>query len=217
MTELVTPRGLRLDDTMVVFDWNGTIMSDRTRAAVATNAVLAAHNLPAVTEREFCDGFALPLHDWLASLGIAADGVERAEQEWNAAVAAIPAPPRPEAAAVLAALQDRGALLAVVSAASRAAVETDIARTGLTGAVGRVLTDVADKTRQLNSLRHLRERAVYVGDTEHDMACARQAGFTAVAITGGYRSSRALRAAAQTDVMIDSLAELAEILSPSRS
>lgn len=199
----------QLDDTMVVFDWNGTIMSDLCRAVGATNAVLTARGLAPLSQQRFQNGFALPLADWLARLGVVDAG--RAEAEWNAALQAAPAAPRAEAAAVLAELVDRGALTGVVSAAGSAAVEADVAAAGLSTLLGSVTGGIEDKTSHLSGLRSLRKRAVYVGDTEYDVRSALHAGFIAVAITGGYRPAAALRGTGASAV-IDSLSELPGVL-----
>ncbi|OLT11333.1 hypothetical protein BJF78_26975 [Pseudonocardia sp. CNS-139] len=192
---------------MVVFDWNGTIMSDLRRAVGATNAVLARRGLGPLSPQEFRARFALPLDRWLVGLGVAAPDAPAAEREWNAALATEPAAPRPEAATVLGDLVARGALTGVVSAAGAEAVHADVAGAGLAHLLGEVATGVRDKAAHLRVLRPRRARAVYVGDTTYDMASARRAGFTAVGVTGGYSTGRALRAAG-ADAVVDSLEDL---------
>lgn len=198
---------MRLDDTMVVFDWNGTIMSDLRRAVSATNAVLTARGIGPLTEDEFRDGFRLPLRGWLAGLGAGPE----AEQEWNAALATLPARPRPEALDVLVELVERGAVTAVVSAASTEAVRADVDVSGMAGLFGQVAGGVDDKARHLATLRHHRERAFYVGDTEYDVRSALTAGFVAVAVTGGYRPAEVLERAG-ADVVVGSLRELLDVV-----
>lgn len=199
----------RYDDTLVVFDWNGTIMSDLCRAVRATNAVLTARGLAALTEARFQAGFTLPLAGWLAGLGVSDADV--AEGEWNDALAAAPAHPRSEAAAVLAELVGHGALTGVVSAAGLAAVQADVDAAGLGPLLGSVRGGVADKAAHLSAVRGLRRRAVYVGDTEYDVRSALLAGFEAVAVTGGYRPAAALRGSG-AGAVIDSLRELVTVL-----
>ncbi|MBW0134404.1 hypothetical protein [Pseudonocardia abyssalis] len=105
----------RYGDTLVVFDRNDTIMSDVARAVGATNTVLTARGPAGLTEERFRDGFSLPLAGRLAGLGVV--DADAAEDERNRALAAAPAEPRSEAAAVLAELVGHGALTGVVSAA----------------------------------------------------------------------------------------------------
>lgn len=55
------------------------------------------------------------------------------------------------------------------------------------------------------------ERCVVVGDTEHDVSCARAAGARAVAVATGQRD-RARLAAAAPDLLLDDLTERARLL-----
>ena len=197
-------------DVLVVFDWNGTIVADLDRAVAATNEVLDAHRLPQLSTARFRETWRLPMASWLHGLGVPPDDLEGAEALWNQAVTRRSAPVRDEAPRVLADLAARGALLGVVSAAGAAAVSTDLERSSLTDSFDLTATAVADKAAHLRTLRHLRETAVYVGDTEYDVHCARQAGYVGVGITGGYRSAAALATAG--GAVIDSLTSLVELL-----
>lgn len=198
-----------LGDTLVLFDWNGTLADDTDRAVRATNAVLAARGLPALTTEGFRARWKLPMRDFLTGLDVA--DPQAGEHHWNRAVADEPAPVRGHAAAVLDALRGRGALLGVISAAGHDAVTADLRRTGLADRFDVVLTGCADKTAALRGQRHLRGGAIYIGDTEYDIHCARAAGYHAVGITGGYREPENLRAA-RPDALIESLDELAPLL-----
>lgn len=63
--------------------------------------------------------------------------------------------------------------------------------------------------RVLARTRVLREHAAFVGDEQRDVAAARRAGVTAVAVTWGYASEQAL---SQAHVRCRSVAELAQAL-----
>lgn len=60
--------GLDLAPGEVVLDWKGTVVADRSRAVGATNAVLAAHGLPPITDADFGRLFGLPLRRFLSRL-----------------------------------------------------------------------------------------------------------------------------------------------------
>jgi phosphoglycolate phosphatase len=199
--------GTDLHDLMVVLDWNGTVMADTDRAVEATNEVLASYGLDPLSRTEFRARWALPLGGWLVGLGVPGDDAEAAEEAWNAAMARRRAPVRPGAAAALAGLVERGAYVAVVSAAGAEAVGTDVAAAGLGAHLHAVDSGVRDKAAHLAACRDLRERAVYVGDTEYDVDSARRAGYLAVAIAGGYRPRAALAEAAP-HALLEDLAEL---------
>lgn len=200
-----------LNDCLIVFDWNGTIMDDSERAARATNTVLTARGQRSLDIDEFRATFTLPLREWLTDLGVASTDAAAAENEWNAAMEA-EAPVRPAARSVLVELRGRGARLGVASAAGAAAVQSDVRRAGLGDVLDFVATGVADKAAFLRSRREERARALYVGDTAYDMHSARTAGYRAVAITGGYQSA-ALLAAAKPDAVVADLGELCTLAS----
>jgi phosphoglycolate phosphatase len=203
-----------LHDTLVLFDWNGTVTDDTERAVRATNTVLGERGLPPLTGGAFRTGWKLPLRDFLRGLG-AADP-DHAEQRWNQAMAAEPAPARPDAHELLTTLRARGARLGVISAAGHDAVSADLQRTGLAGLFDVVTTGCAAKTAALKRERPTRSAAFYVGDTEYDIFCARAAGYRAIGLTGGYRPAEALRRA-RPDALITRLGELPDAIAACRT
>ncbi|MCF2527000.1 HAD family hydrolase [Yinghuangia soli] len=203
------PNRADLGSTLVLFDWNGTIADDVERAVRATNAVLTARGLPELTAEAFRARWKLPMRAFLTGLDVADPAA--GEQHWNRAMASEPAPVRGNAAATLDTLRSRGALLGVISAAGSDAVGADLRRTGLADRFDIVLAGCAAKTAALSGHRHLRDRAVYVGDTEYDIHCARAARYHAVGITGGYREPGDLRSS-RPDALIDRLDELVPLL-----
>ncbi|MGW1680971.1 HAD family hydrolase [Saccharopolyspora sp. NPDC002376] len=200
------------DTMLILFDWNGTVMDDALRARDATNELLRRRDLPQLSTGEFRDVFRLPMAEFLRDLGIAPNDSPRAEAEWNAYLAATRAETRPGAADVFASLRARGARLGIISAASTESVFADAVAAALDPYLDFVSGDVGDKTQWL---RHNRGDGtnVYVGDTEYDVNCAKAAGFTAVAIAGGYCSIDALRAA-QPDIIVESLPQLLDAVFP---
>ncbi|GAA4956943.1 HAD-IA family hydrolase [Yinghuangia aomiensis] len=203
------PPHFDLTDTLVLFDWNGTLVADTDRAVRATNAVLADRGLPALTDEEFRSRWVLPMRAFLHGLG--ADDTDAAEQRWNRALAAEPAPLRPHAHPTLDILRAHGARLGVISAAGAQAVEADLHTTGLHDRFDVVIAGCRDKTTALREQRSTRSRACYIGDTEYDIRSAHTAGYLAVAITGGYRPADAL-AAVRPDAVVDRLDELPGVL-----
>ncbi|MDI2130118.1 HAD family hydrolase [Yinghuangia seranimata] len=210
----LAPPRLDLTDTLVLFDWNGTLVADTDRAVRATNAVLAHRGLPRLSATAFRSSWKLPLSAFLGGLGVA--DADAAERHWNRALATEPAPLRPDAHPTLDTLRARGARVGVVSAAGAQAVTDDIRHTGLDGRFDVVLAGVPAKTSALLSQRPTRARAYYVGDTEYDIHCARAAGYLAVAITGGYRPADAL-AAVRPDAAVDRLDQLPGVIAALRA
>lgn len=208
------PPRLELADTLVLFDWNGTLVADTDRAVRATNAVLAERGLPRLTGDEFRSRWVLPMRAFLGGLG--AIDTDAAEQRWNRALAAEPAPLRPHTHRALDTLRAHGARLGVVSAAEAQAVEADLRNSGLHDGFDVVIAGCAAKTEALLDQRPTRPHACYVGDTEYDIRSAHAAGYLAVAVTGGYRPADAL-AAVRPDAIIDHLDELPDALAALRA
>jgi phosphoglycolate phosphatase len=195
--------------TLILFDWNGTVVLDTERARNALNGVLTARDLAPLDLVGFGREFHLPMAQMFRRLG-AIDAVD-AEAEWNAAMVAIQAPMR-DGGDVLPALRDLGVRLGVVSAADATSVRADLKRLQLEDLWHTVDTSVHDKLTVLRQRRGVEEVALYVGDTEYDMRCAREAGYVAVAVSDGYRPVGALRDAGANHV-VASLAELLPLVS----
>jgi phosphoglycolate phosphatase len=198
-------------DTMVLFDWNGTVVVDADRARAALNAVLARRGLPVLGEAEFSVRFRLPMAPMLGEFGVAADQWREAEQEWNAEMADTHAHLRSGAAACLVRLSRAGVWLGIVSAASPAALRYDQRSLAVPSVWNAVDASVTDKFEVLLRHRPIRSNAFYVGDTADDMRYASAAGYTPVGVTDGYVEPRALTAAGAAFV-IDSLDELPAIV-----
>jgi phosphoglycolate phosphatase len=182
----------------VLFDWNGTLVDDVSRSYVAVCAVLESRALPNIGLAQFRDRFQLPLSVFFAGLGVPGPVCPAAEAQWNALITGLPAILRPGAADLLRSLAGTGSVLGVISAASAGAVTADLFATGIADLFDLVLGGVADKSSALRAFTAHRSapRVAYVGDTEYDMAAARNAGALAIGVSGGYRPLHALRSAA---------------------
>ncbi|WP_164737314.1 HAD family hydrolase [Georgenia sp. SYP-B2076] len=196
--------------SLVLVDWNGTVMSDLGRAVGAINAATAPFGVRALDRAEFQDSFTLPMRTWLLDLGIAHEHVGRVEADWNSGMQA-PAPLRSGVRETLATLRGQGIVTGVVTAANEAALRYDLRHHHLDGAFDHVHTSVRDKAARLTELRALGERAFYLGDTAYDIESARAAGYVAVGVSEGYQRPDVL-AAAGADHHIDGFGDLLEIL-----
>ncbi|WP_018637736.1 HAD family hydrolase [Parafrankia elaeagni] len=196
---------------VVVFDWNGTIMDDAERARAATATVLRRRGRPGLTADEFAAAFRLPLSEFMHGLGITPADAAQAEREWNAHLAAHPAPARPHAADALDALRRHGARLGVLSAASADPVRTDLVAAGLADRFDFVETAVADKPGRLSAHRRGHPLGVYVGDTAYDIRSGHRAGCLAIGVSGGYQRAGALLTAG-ADALVSDLADLPGVI-----
>ncbi|GAB3677485.1 HAD hydrolase-like protein [Saccharopolyspora tripterygii] len=214
MTGISAARGR--EAPVVLFDWNGTVVDDIERAALAAAAVLRSRRLPAPGVREFAARFTLPLEQLFRELGVNESQVASATNQWNEFMLASPAPLQHGAKGLLDFLVQHGSLVGVVSAASTELVLSDLARLQLAEHLELVCGGAGDKAivlRQFTAHRRSR-RVFYVGDTEHDVQAARRAGAIAVGFAGGYRPAPALSRAG-ADHVIHGLAELIDVLTTS--
>jgi phosphoglycolate phosphatase len=196
--------------TLVLLDWNGTVMDDVDRAVAATNDATAGHGLPAMDRAAFQASFTLPMKTWLRGMGIADADADEVERRWNDSMKSL-APVRPNVAGTLAMLRQGGVVTGVVTAADEAVLGHDIRHNRLTGMFDHLRASVSNKADCLKSLRHLGTAAYYVGDTAYDMVSAREAGYVPISVGGGYQHPDRL-AAAGADHHLDSFEELLTLL-----
>ncbi|MGP6174603.1 HAD family hydrolase [Corynebacterium sp. A21] len=193
----------------MIFDWNGTVMSDVERAVHATNAALKGCGINPVSTLEFQETFTLPMTEWLSELGVAEENLGTTEAKWNEGMQN-PAQMRSGAADLIHTLKSKGVMLGVVTAANQKSLTFDIEAAQLQGVFDFVHSSVADKENCLRNLKSEEGRYLYVGDTAYDVLSARSAGYEAIAISGGYQSNARLQAAAP-DHFAHSFQELATI------
>jgi phosphoglycolate phosphatase len=195
----------------VVLDWNGTVVADRSRAVEATNAVLAAHGRPPVTDADFARLFRLPLRDFLSRLLVPADDLADAEAAWNGHSARHQAELSPGAHEFLLACQRLGVPVGILTAADASVVAADAARLRIRSLLAWVCGSSQDKAARLRSRVASVGRVLYVGDTADDVSYARRAGTLAVAVTGGYHDADQLRDAGP-DLIVDDLTQIIPLL-----
>ncbi len=196
--------------TLVLLDWNGTVMDDVDRAVAATNDATAGRGLPVMDRAAFQDSFTLPMKTWLQGMGIADTDAGEVEKRWNESMKSH-APVRANVAETLALFRQGGVVTGVVTAADEAVLGHDIRHNRLTGMFDHLRASVSNKTECLTSLRHLGTNAYYVGDTAYDMVSAREAGYVPISIGGGYQHPDRL-AAAGAEHHLDSFEELLTVL-----
>lgn len=201
----------RLDDTTILFDWNGTIVLDAERARGSLNDVLDRRSLRRLDPKQFGDQFRLPMRQFFHDLGVTEPELAEAEQEWNVGMLQGAPTARFGLIGALNELDREGARLGVISAASVDTIRADQERLGLPDFWACVRGGASDKVRALREERGGRSHAIYVGDTAYDMTSAREAGYRAVGVAGGYTSPRVLRDAGAEAIITDAL-ELAIFL-----
>jgi len=207
---------------VVACDWNGTLVDDADRVWEAARAVLGRLRLPSPGRADFFDRWRLPLGRLFEELGVPSSQLDGAVRDWNDEVSAREAVLADGALRMIEGIHSMGGSVGVVSAASVAVIERDVARLSLTGVLDFVVGDADPKRAALRSIRPGRPaRVVYVGDTEYDIIEARAAGIWSVGYGGGYRPSTALAAAGAHHVidrldLLPALVRRLDVSAPSR-
>ena len=200
--------------TIVLFDWNGTLLDDMERARMASNRVRQQWaGLGELTLQEFREAWCLPLSDHVKRLGVPDDRNTEATRDWSTHLETIAAPLAPGLPETLDALRDAGIAVAVVSSAGEAAVLGDIEAHGLAQRFDDIHAGVLLKQTAIS--RYVDSAAAgavwYVGDTMFDMVQARAAGSVAIGYTAGYDGADALNDGG-ADHLIDRLEDLIALI-----
>ena len=207
----------------ILFDMDGTLLDTLADMVSAVNHILSVHGWPLRTTGEVRTfvgngarrlmGRALPPAD----AGEGCETVLTVYRDWYQTHNCVATAPYPGIPALLAALAKAGIKTAVVSTKPDATPKTLAARffPGLPAFGQR--DDVPPKPapdlvfRALETLGVDAADAIYVGDSEVDVATARNAGLPLAAVSWGFRGRRAL-AEAGAAVIVDTAAELLEVL-----
>lgn len=205
----------------VLFDMDGTLLDTLADMAAAVNHILSVHGYPLRTVEEvraFVGNGARKLMEHALPPDVTGDAFEALLEEyrqWYEAHACVKTAPYPGVPAVLAALHRAGVRCAVVSNKPDGATRELAARffPGLPafgqqdGIPAKPAPDMV--YHALAELGVEASAAAYVGDSEVDVALARNAGLPLIAVSWGFRGREALEEAGAA-LVVDDAATLLE-------
>lgn len=205
----------------VLFDMDGTLLDTLADMAAAVNHILSVHGYPLRTVEEvraFVGNGARKLMERALPPDVTGDAFEALLEEyrqWYEAHACVKTAPYPGVPAVLAALHRAGVQCAVVSNKPDGATRELAARffPGLPafgqqdGIPAKPAPDMV--YHALAELGVEASAAAYVGDSEVDVALARNAGLPLIAVSWGFRGREALEEAGAA-LVVDDAATLLE-------
>lgn len=188
---------------LVVFDLDGTILNTLEDLCDSVNAILHRHQYPlrTITEvQNFVGNGIRLLIERAAPEGLPDKTVDMLHREFASYYqehCRDKTRPYEGILEVIRCLRNRGYLTAVVSNKADSAVQTLCNQyfSGLLDAAVGERTDIARKpapdsvNQVLKSLGILPDRAVYVGDSDVDIATAHNAGIDEIAVTWGFRDA----------------------------
>lgn len=219
-----------MKDTLIVFDWNGTILCDTRQTWLAGNECLKFYGADPMSLSDYRRLFTFPIMDFYEAYGVCPKHVLRHKEESNAVYQkhyeqlVTNARTRRGARNVLDWLHGQGAPTIILSNYVTDKIEGHLQRLGLehyfrdvsaNTCNGTSILEKTSKTARLQSYmdQHGFEASntVIIGDTMEEPEIARALGLTSIGITDGGISRARLRAA-QPDHIIHSLEGMIPIL-----
>ena len=199
---------------LAIFDMDGTILNTLTDIADSVNATLEGMGMPTRTLEEVCRFVGNGIHKLIERAVPPNSSPETVEKTFDAfrvyymAHCAEKTAPYEGISEMLAHLREAGYLLAVLSNKADAPVKA-LAERYFTGAFDLVLGQregVPTKPAPdgvfdvLRTLGVAAADAVYIGDSEVDVATAQNAGLDGIFVTYGFRTEQVLRDAGGTEI-----------------
>ena len=205
----------------IAWDFNGTILDDVHAGMGATNILLARRSLPQMDSLEtYYRLFGFPIEDYYTRLGFdfTKESYDDIAAEWMIEYKRLEkaAPLRDGVAEAVARFAERGLMQVVLSASEEGLLRNQLSALGLLSSFAEVCgrNDIQgnDKTALVLAFRdrNAARRVLFIGDTDHDAACARAAAFDCALIAGGHQSRSRLEATGYP--VFDSCAALLETL-----
>lgn len=205
----------------IAWDFNGTILDDVHSGVGATNLLLSRRGLPTIDSIDYYYSiFCFPIVRYYEKLGFdfSRESYNDIAIEWAAEYRrlAAKAPLREGVLPLMQALFARGIPQTVLSASEKRLLEEQLTalsvREYLEGSFGRDDHTGEDKTALVLAFAARRNpgRTLFIGDTDHDAACARAAGFDCVLIAGGHQGKDRLLSCGVP--VYDSVRELHRVL-----
>ena len=188
----------------VIWDFNGTLLSDMQISIEAMNTVLERRNLPIIPSlKEFQGLFGFPVEDYYARLGLDfnKEPYKIPADEWVELYSAkmFTAPLSENTIDALELIKSHGIRQIVLSASEKSRLINHLEKLGIAHYFDEIhgTEDVyaAGKSAVAKRLSDRNEifPAVLIGDTDHDYLCAESMGCDAILYSGGFMSEERLK------------------------
>ena len=189
----------------VIWDFNGTLLSDMQKSIDAMNTVLSRRRLPLIPDLEaFRKVFGFPVEDYYARIGLdfSKEPYKVYADEWVELYSAgmFSCPLTKGATEALDALRAAGVRQLILSASERNRLIEHTKRLGIDGYFDEILgMDNVYARGKAEIAREYAKRdrdgifpAVLIGDTDHDYLCAKDIGCDCILFCGGFMSKERL-------------------------
>lgn len=189
----------------VIWDWNGTLLSDVDHAVQTANSLLQEHQLPLIDRDQYRKLFRFPVIEYYQELGFdfSKESFESLCHKFvDRFMAGVPhLPLYPEMTSVLIALFEDGRTQSVLSASDQANLDAMIAHFDLIeifrfvyGIENRLAGSKVHRGIELIQNSQISPKnTVMIGDTLHDLEVAQALGIDCVLISHGHQCPTRLR------------------------
>lgn len=190
----------------VVWDFNGTLIDDVAMIVDAVNVQLAQRGLPLLTVRRYRDVFRFPVEEYYRVIGLdpEAEPIAELSAEFHDLYLArlIGSALHDGIEEALSVFEEAGAQQFVLSAMEEGRLRRSVERLGIadrfTAVYGLAHLEGDSKLTRgrdlVSDFRIAPEKAILIGDTNHDADVARALGMTPILVANGHQSARRLRA-----------------------
>ncbi len=215
---------------LIVFDWNGTLLSDTRQSWIAGNECLKFYGAAPISLQQYRDRFTFPIMHFYHKCGLSTDTILAQKEESNeifqSSYEALAAHARTRRGArkLLNWLQDQGTTNLILSNYVTDKIQAHVSRLKLKNYFDTISahtcggTTILEETSKVGRLQNYMnthgfkpEDTVIIGDSTEEPEIARELTLTSIGITDGYISESRLRKA-NPHHMINRLDQIIPIL-----
>lgn len=191
----------------VIWDWNGTLLSDIDHAVATTNRLLSEENLPPITVESYKEIFRFPVIEYYREIGLGVEPVkflelcERFNHYFQAGITNCSL--WPGAVETLALVRSSGKTQSILSASYQELLGKQVKILGVeeyfhhvAGLGDKSAGSKIDRGRELMKTVGIPPKdTVMIGDTDHDLEVAQALGIEIILVEHGHQHPKRLRAA----------------------
>ncbi len=213
---------------LIVFDWNGTLLSDVEAAVFGANARMKYLNKPEITSKQYREAFEIPAVNTYINLGIDPKLLQTHHTELSKAfhdayeTRALKAKTRRGTREVLRYLDSRKIDKLIFSNHTVKGINIQLSRLKITNFFNTILANEDIFTSHSSGKKHLLEtylkkqkympnEVMIVGDSPEEVNIGKELGLKTVAITGGFCTTSRLKDS-KPDVLIHKLRDIINII-----
>lgn len=189
----------------IIWDWNGTLLSDLDHAVTTVNTLLQRRNLPLLDETSYKENFHFPIRSYYETIGfdLQTESFESLCEEFVSLFmdGVFDCPLVPGAREILTQVKQNGKIQSILSASDQNNLDRMIVHFQLTPHVDHVF-GIADKMAAskiyrgqelLDITKTSPSRCLLVGDTDHDLEVGQHLNIPVLLVAHGHQDERRLR------------------------